>query len=221
MSKHLNAISVLLLLAVPALAQGAGRDGQGPWRPSPFKDRECVRECRRDELACLKDVREASAPCFQGCSALVDAAHDACAMDRDGDACHSAVEAARACLAPCYDEYRPAAEACKKEGHECVRACPFVGEPPCLADCRSDHVHCVADARVALIECRRDCDDEFQAARRACAADPQSDACAAAREKLHTCLEPCRESLKHDIDTCSDGLRECVQGCGDDSTTSE
>jgi hypothetical protein len=223
MSKYVSSSIALLamLLATPLLAQGSGRDGSGPFQPHPFKDRACLRECRSDELACLKDVREAAAPCFQGCSALVDAAHAACEMDPAGDACHSAVAAARACVAPCYDEYGPAMQACKREGRECVRACPYLGEPPCHADCRGDHVHCVADARAALTECRAGCDDEFKAARSACVADPDSVACAAALEALHACLEPCRNALKSDLDACGEALRQCVQGCDDHSTTAQ
>lgn len=220
MSKHVSSLMMLLTLALaaPALGQGLGREGgPGAGRHNPFKDRQCVHECRREELACLTDAREAAAPCFQGCQSLVDAAHAACEADPQSDACESAAAAARACLAPCYDEFQPAAQACKREGHACVRACPFIGEPPCPARCRARFVHCQADARAALIECRRDCDDEFHAAREACANDPNSAACEAARERLQACLEPCRALLQHDLDECQDTLRECVQGCDEDA----
>lgn len=219
MLKRGSVILALLTLAfvLPALGDGPGHGR----RPHPLKNRQCVAECRRDELACLKDARAAAAPCFEGCKALVDAAHTACAADPQSDACKSAAAAARACLKPCYETFQPAANECKGDGRECVRACPFIGEPPCLADCRAGYVHCLADARAALIECRRDCDDELAAARAACATDPESAACQTARAQLQACLEPCRALLKHDLDECGDSLRECAQGCGDEGATTE
>ena len=204
-----------IMFVTPALGDGPGSGRPGPWRPHPFKDRQCVAGCRQDELACLKDARESAAPCFEGCKALVDAAHTACDADPNSDACKTAAAAARACVEPCYAELRPAVYECKEEGRLCVRACPFIGEPPCLAGCRADYVHCLADASEALIECRRGCDDELKAAREACASDPLSDACKAARDALNVCLAPCRASVRHDLDACGGSLGECAQGCGD------
>jgi hypothetical protein len=220
MFNHTSSVFALLVFALvaPALGQGPGRDGR--LGPNPLKDRQCLHECRREELACLKAAREAAAPCFAGCKELIDAAHEACAADPQSEACQEAAAAARACLGPCYDQYRPAARECKAEGKACARACPFLGERPCVARCRAAHAHCVADARAALIECRRDCDDEALAARVACADDPDSAACEAAREALHACLAPCRAGLQHDLDECGDTRRECVQECGDDGATS-
>src|SRR5262245_33040421 len=98
MSKQANSMIALLVfaLAAPGLAEGPGPDGRGPGHPNPLKDRECVHECRREERACLKQVREDAAPCFQGCAALVEAAHQACDADPHSDACQAAAEAARA-----------------------------------------------------------------------------------------------------------------------------
>lgn len=218
--KRATVLALLALgLAIPAFGQGPGRDGLPGRRPAPLKDRQCVAECRRETLACLKDARAGAASCFEGCKSLVDAARVACETDPQSDACHAAAEAARACLDPCYDIYRPAAHECKQEGRECVRACPFIGEPPCLAECRAGYVHCLGDAREAFMECRRDCDDELKAAREACASDPDSEACAAAHAALKGCLEPCRELLQHDLDECGDTLGECAEGCSDAGTS--
>jgi hypothetical protein len=207
-----------LALAVPALGQvPTGR--QGPFRPHPFKERQCVAQCRQDELACLKNARDTAAPCFAGCKALVDAAHTACNANPNSDACTTAAAAARACLDPCNAMFRPAAYECKEVGRECVRACPFIGEPPCLAACRADYVHCLADTRDALNDCRKGCDGQFNAARTACASAPQSDACKAARDALNTCLAPCRMLVKQDLDKCGTTLGQCVQGCPDGGQT--
>lgn len=142
---------LVLGLAIPAFGQGPGRDGRAGG-PVPLKDRRCVAQCRRETRACLKDARAAAAPCFEACKSLVDAARAACETDPQSDACQAAAEAARACLAPCYDAYRPVVRECKHKGRECVRACPFIGEPPCLARCRPGYVHCLAGARRTLTE---------------------------------------------------------------------
>jgi len=218
MLKQVSLMAMLLGMGwvVPAAADGTGSTS-GPilWRPHPFKERQCVADCRQDELTCLKDARDAAAPCFQGCQALVDAAHTACDAAPQSDACKTAAQAARTCLDPCYTELRPVANGCREEGRVCVRACPFVGEPPCLAACRADYVHCLADTRDALMTCRQGCDDEYKAARAACASDPQSDACSAARAALNTCLAPCRASLKQDLEQCGTALGQCAAKCDD------
>jgi len=220
MSKQaMMTIGVLVLaLAAPALGEDPAAQ-PGPFRPHPFKERQCVVQCRQDELTCLKDARDSAAPCFAGCKALVDAAHAACDADPSSDACKTAAAAARACLDPCYAMFRPAAYQCKEVGRECVSACPFIGEPPCLAACRADYVHCLGDTRDALSQCRTGCDDQYKAAREACASDPQSDACKTARDALNTCLAPCRTLVKQDLEKCGTTLGQCAAACPDGGQT--
>lgn len=216
MLKRVSVVIALLAiaLAAPAMGDGSGSTARsGPGRPYPLKDRDCVSACRVEKQACLQDARDASAPCFEGCKPLVDAASAACKADPASDSCKTAAGAARACLAPCNDVFRPVARMCLDNGNECVRACPFVGEPPCLAACRADDVHCLADARQALTTCRKGCDDEIEAVRTACASDRTSTACKAARDALQACLAPCRGGVKDDLDKCGSALDQCVHAC--------
>jgi hypothetical protein len=224
MSKQAMFIGAVLLALAAAASPSAARPGDAPGRagrpdvrPHPLKDRECVAECRRETMECLKEARAAAAPCFESCQPLVEAAREACADDPDSEACELARRAARACLDPCYEILRPAVRACIADGHECVRACPFIGEPPCLTECRVDHQRCLRRATAALQECRAGCSDEMQAAREACADDPDSEACRAATRAAHACLQPCREQFGEHLKACHAALRDCAEACGEDT----
>jgi hypothetical protein len=204
---------IALVLSSAALAQPRGIADRELARHHPRKDRACVAECRAETVDCLKAARAAAAPCFESCQPLVEAAREACAADPDGEACELATRAARACLEPCHEILRPAVRACIADGHACVRACPFVGEPPCLTECRGDHIDCLQRANAALVECRRGCGDELKAAREACAADSASEACLRATRAAHACLRPCRERYAAHVQTCQAALRACVADC--------
>jgi hypothetical protein len=202
----------VVTIGLATAALGTPDAGHAPGR-HPLKQRDCVMGCGTDAQTCLQEARAASAPCVEACQPLVAAARQACIADPTSDACTAAEQAARACLAPCSDVYRPAVRMCVEDGNECVQACPFIGEPPCLADCRASYVHCLAGARSALNDCRTGCESDFQAVRTACS-DPTSTACTAARAVLQTCLQPCRTSLTATLDGCGSTEGQCVQACG-------
>ena len=147
-------------------AKGPGQ--RGILSPHPLKDRECLAGCRTDASGRLAGARRAAASCLSGCEALLQTARRTCAIDPASRACKAARSAAGACQDPCYETLRPAVNACIVAGHQCVRACPFIGEPPCNSACRVDHIACQVAARRALIECREGCSDEIAAARTAC-----------------------------------------------------
>ena len=143
MSKHASSSMALLVLVGGAGARRRGRDGTGrPRGPTPLKDRAVRARVPREELACLKEAREAAAPCFEGCKRVGRrGARRPAPPIRDSDACRSARARRRARVSsPATSSSGRRRASCKRDGHDCVRACPFVGEPPCLARCRVDHV---------------------------------------------------------------------------------
>jgi len=210
--------AMLLLFAILLTTAAPGRGADNGPLAHRSKQPRCVAGCVVEAGRCLRDARTTSAPCYQGCESLVAAARAACAPDPQSEACSTARAAAHDCLEPCNAVFRPAARTCLGEGRECVRACPFKGEPPCLAGCRADNVDCIAAARDAFQTCRSGCDDEFQAARTACATDPESDACTAARDALRTCLQPCLQGVTGALAQCANAWAGCIEGCGSSTT---
>lgn len=217
MSTHRIVLVCLVVLGMSGAALARPQsDGERAPAHRPLKDRACVADCRSETVACLRAARAEASPCFASCQPLVEAAREACMADPESEACELARRAARACLDPCNDILRPAVRACIAEGHACVRACPFVGEPPCITECRADHADCVARAQAALADCRAGCADELRAARQACGEDPESEACMTATRAAHACLRPCRERHANRVQTCHGALRKCVEGCAGD-----
>lgn len=211
-----RAVLLAAALAVPAAALARGGDGPGrqPGR-LPIKDRACIADCRAETSACLAAAREAAAPCFEACADLVEAAREACTPGADSEACREAAAAARECLTPCRTALQADLRDCIADGHGCARACPLIGEPPCLSGCRADHVDCTAAVRAAFSECRDGCADERERARMACAEDPDGEACTAGKAAVRACLTPCYERAHAAHQTCREELRECVAACDD------
>jgi len=219
----IRATAVALSLAfvtMPAMATTERPTGQPPERV--IKDRDCVRECRDTNRACVQASVAATRMCAdETCSDEIAATQAACAAGGVRTAeCRAAREAQANCVKPCREQSKEALRACHAAGRECSAACPAqeaqppLGQkdPACVSGCRVGHAECINSAHGDHRLCTNACQDLIAAARVACA-NTRDRACAGARQPANDCLAACSRSLRTASAACTGAANQCVRDC--------
>lgn len=209
----------LVLWAVPVLAASERSQPQPATRVA--KDRDCVRECRDTNRACVQASVAATRMCAdEACADEIAAAQVACASGERSEECRAARAAMTQCVVPCRQQSQTALRACHVAGRECSAACPAQEPPPpvgqkdpaCVSGCRVGHAECINGAHGDNRLCTNACQDLVAAARVACAST-RGRACTAAREEANACLALCSRSFRSASTACTVTANQCVRGC--------
>ncbi len=209
--------TLLAATAVLGLLCGGSASAQDE-APPERKDPTCVRACRQESKACVKDAKEQQRICRrERCGDLAAAAREAFAADPSTSACAEARAALRECYAACAAETAEDLAACRAENQECVEACPDSSgkERKCVLGCRRELRACLQPATELARGFRVSCCELAEAAKAICEADPRAQECAAARREAKHCVDRCREALQDAVQPCIEALRTCVEACPD------